>query len=61
MSLYQVVCGSCSDSTAPLAYLDYTQARVCDKCYDMLLKGDFSNSLIIHLVNTKKMRTVTVV
>ncbi|KAJ7351870.1 FYVE, RhoGEF and PH domain-containing protein 5 [Desmophyllum pertusum] len=33
-----VVCGSCSDSTAPLVYLDYTQARVCDKCYDMLLK-----------------------
>lgn len=33
-----VVCGSCSDSTAPLAYLDYTQARVCDKCYDLLLK-----------------------
>ena len=34
-----MVCGSCSDSTAPLVYLDYTQARVCDKCYDLLLKG----------------------
>ncbi|XP_073229814.1 uncharacterized protein [Porites lutea] len=33
-----VVCGSCSESTAPLAYLNYTEARVCDKCYDLLLK-----------------------
>ena len=37
--LFQVVCGSCSESTAPLAYLNYTEARVCDKCYDLLLKG----------------------
>ena len=33
------MCGSCSESTAPLAYLNYTEARVCDKCYDLLLKG----------------------
>ncbi|RMX53301.1 hypothetical protein pdam_00015255, partial [Pocillopora damicornis] len=33
-----VVCGACSESTAPLAYLEYNQARVCDKCYDLLLK-----------------------
>ena len=37
--VFQVVCGSCSENTAPLAYLNYTQARVCDKCYDVLLKG----------------------
>ncbi|KAL9960559.1 hypothetical protein ACROYT_G034034 [Oculina patagonica] len=47
-----VVCGSCSDSTAPLAYLDYTQARVCDKCYDMLLKDFHTDE--IHVAEEEK-------
>ncbi|EDO48232.1 predicted protein, partial [Nematostella vectensis] len=35
----KVVCGSCSDNLAPLTYLDYAQARVCDMCYEVLLRG----------------------
>ncbi|XP_048588201.1 titin isoform X2 [Nematostella vectensis] len=34
----KVVCGSCSDNLAPLTYLDYAQARVCDMCYEVLLR-----------------------
>lgn len=44
-----VVCGSCSENTAPLAYLNYTQARVCDKCYDVLLKEFHTDEMHVDL------------
>lgn len=44
-----VVCGSCSESTAPLVYLNYTEARVCDKCYDKLLREFNKHEINVHV------------
>ena len=35
----QVVCSTCSANKAPLRYLEFDSARVCDSCYDSLEKG----------------------
>ncbi|XP_046583050.1 LOW QUALITY PROTEIN: FYVE, RhoGEF and PH domain-containing protein 1-like, partial [Haliotis rubra] len=35
----RVVCGYCSDNKAPLRYLKYKPARVCDDCFEKLEKG----------------------
>jgi len=34
----QVVCSTCSANKAPLRYLEFDSARVCDSCYDSLEK-----------------------
>ncbi|XP_050529267.1 FYVE, RhoGEF and PH domain-containing protein 6-like isoform X2 [Daktulosphaira vitifoliae] len=34
----KVVCGSCSENKAPLHYMKFQSARVCDDCFDYLLK-----------------------
>lgn len=34
----KVVCGICSDNKAPLQYMNFQVARVCDDCYQYLLK-----------------------
>ncbi|XP_071084148.1 FYVE, RhoGEF and PH domain-containing protein 6-like isoform X2 [Haliotis cracherodii] len=34
----RVVCGYCSDNKAPLRYLKYKSARVCDDCFEKLEK-----------------------
>lgn len=34
----KVVCGVCSDNKAPLMYMKFQTARVCEDCYDYLLK-----------------------
>lgn len=34
----KVVCGACSDNKAPLPYLKFEAARVCDECFDALKK-----------------------
>ena len=34
-----VVCSSCSSNKAPLRYLEFDSARVCDPCYEALEKG----------------------
>ncbi|XP_014246193.1 FYVE, RhoGEF and PH domain-containing protein 6-like isoform X1 [Cimex lectularius] len=34
----KVVCGTCSNNKAPLQYLKFQSARVCEECYDYLLK-----------------------
>ena len=36
----QVVCSNCSANKAPLRYLEFDSARVCDTCYDILEKGE---------------------
>lgn len=36
---FQVVCGLCSDCKAPLRYLMYKPARVCQECFDKLSTG----------------------
>ena len=41
----QVVCSTCSANKAPLRYLEFDSARVCDSCYDSLEKGS-----IIYLI-----------
>ena len=35
----QVICSNCSSNKAPLRYLEFDSARVCDTCYDILEKG----------------------
>lgn len=35
----QVVCANCSDNKAPLQYMRFRPDRVCDDCYQYLLKG----------------------
>ena len=35
----QVVCSNCSANKAPLRYLEFDSARVCDTCFDILEKG----------------------
>ena len=35
----QVVCSTCSGNKAPLKYMDFDAARVCDTCYEALEKG----------------------
>lgn len=37
----QVVCSTCSANKAPLRYLDFDSARVCDLCYETIEKGNF--------------------
>ncbi|XP_065206805.1 FYVE, RhoGEF and PH domain-containing protein 6-like [Planococcus citri] len=34
----RVVCGLCSDNKAPLQYMNFQAARVCDDCFQYLLK-----------------------
>lgn len=34
----KVVCGDCSDFRAPLQYMRFQSARVCEECHDTLLK-----------------------
>lgn len=34
----KVVCGSCSENKAPLQYMKFQTARVCDECHNYLLK-----------------------
>ena len=34
-----MVCSLCSDNKAPLRYMKYQPARVCDDCFDKLKKG----------------------
>ena len=36
----QVVCSTCSSNKAPLRYLDFDSARVCDTCFETLEKGN---------------------
>ena len=35
----QVVCSTCSSNKAPLRYLDFDSARVCDTCFEAIEKG----------------------
>ncbi|XP_066996128.2 FYVE, RhoGEF and PH domain-containing protein 6 [Anabrus simplex] len=39
----KVVCGDCSDFRAPLQYMKFQAARVCEECYKTLLK-EFENA-----------------
>ena len=39
----QVVCSNCSANKAPLRYLEFDSARVCDTCCDILEKGKQTN------------------
>ncbi|XP_025425999.1 FYVE, RhoGEF and PH domain-containing protein 6-like isoform X3 [Sipha flava] len=41
----KVVCGNCSENKAPLRYMKFQAARVCDDCYDYLLK-EFEDKMI---------------
>lgn len=43
--LFQVVCGFCSDCKAPLRYLMYKPARVCQECFEKLSIGRFPDLL----------------
>ncbi|XP_005095950.2 FYVE, RhoGEF and PH domain-containing protein 6 [Aplysia californica] len=40
----RVICSQCSDNKAPLRYMKYQPARVCDECYETL-KEDMKNDL----------------
>ena len=42
----QVVCSTCSANKAPLRYLEFDSARVCDSCYDSLEKGTYLNTYL---------------
>ena len=35
----QVICSNCSGNKAPLRYLEFDSARVCDLCFEALKKG----------------------
>ncbi|XP_060844397.1 FYVE, RhoGEF and PH domain-containing protein 6-like isoform X2 [Rhopalosiphum padi] len=41
----KVVCSSCSENKAPLRYMKFQSARVCDDCYDYLLK-EFEDKIL---------------
>lgn len=42
-----MVCGNCSDNKAPLQYRNFQADRVCDDCYEYLLKGKYFYSKLI--------------
>ncbi|VVC25833.1 Hypothetical protein CINCED_3A017350 [Cinara cedri] len=41
----KVVCSNCSENKAPLRYMKFQAARVCDDCYDYLLK-EFEDKML---------------
>ncbi len=42
----QVICSSCSSNKAPLRYLEFNSARVCDSCFEALERGKSGFNMI---------------
>ena len=40
LDCFQIICGNCSENKAPLRYLMYKPARVCDECFEKLARGN---------------------
>lgn len=40
----KVVCRMCGSNQAPLQYTNFKPDRVCDQCFDLLLRGNKKNS-----------------